>query len=147
MNKRNLRDGISCIVIAVVCLLITFHPGIRTAEHLTGLARSYFIVGVLAVGRYLYYNSRGNRELYREIRENEEIEFRDELREKIREKAGWYAYQLGVYLIVLAMIVFVILEAFGIMRDTDTIVVCFGTYLVVQVIAERVIYKYIAQKY
>ncbi len=147
MSKRRLIDGICCIAIAVIALLLSFHPDVQMTARLTSLASSYIVIGGMTLIRYFYYNSPKYREFYKEKLEYEEIEQRDERQIRIREKAGWYTYQFGLEVIVIALIGSVILEAFGIIESSDTAAGILGGFLILQIIAELVILRYLSKKY
>jgi len=147
MSKRRLIDGIGCIGIAVIAFLMTLHPEVRTTARLSGLAGTYFVIGGMTVIRYFYDNSPGNRALYEEAREIEAIGRRDERNEKIRDKAGYYAYQFGLEMIVAAIIGSVMLEAFGVIEHSDAIAAVLGGFLILQILAERVIFRYLGKRY
>ena len=147
MSKRRLIDGIGCIVIAVIALLMSFHPEVQTTARLTSMARTYIVIGGMTLIRYFYYNSPKYREFYKEKLEYEEIEQRDERQIKLREKAGWYTYQFGLEIIVVALIGSVMLEAFGIIEKSDTVAGILGGFLIVQLIVEQVIFRYLSKKY
>lgn len=147
MNKRRLIDGISCIVIAVIALLLSFHPEVRMTSRLTGLARTYIIFGGLTLIRYFYYNSPKYREFYREKLEYEKIEQQDERKIRLLEKTRCYTYQFGQQLLLTALLGSVIFEAFGIIEKSDTVAAVLGGFLIVQIIAEQIIFRYLSKKY
>ncbi len=147
MTKRRLIDGIGCIVIAVIALLLSFHPEVQMTARLTSLASWYIVIGGMTLIRYFYYNSPKNREFYKEKLEYEEIEQRDERKLRLLEKSRCYTYQFGQELILAAILGSVILEAFGIIEKSDTIAVVLGGLLIVQLIAEQVIFRYLSKKY
>ena len=147
MRKRRLIDGIGCIVIAVTAFLLSFHPQVQMTARLTSLASTYIVIGGLALIRYFYYNSPKNREFYKEKLEYEEIEQRDERTLRLLEKSRGYTYQFGQELILAAILGSVILEAFGIIEKSDTAAVVLGGFLIVQIVAEQVIFRYLSKKY
>lgn len=147
MSKRRLIDGIGCIAIAVIAFLLSFHPQVQMTARLTSLASTYIVIGGLALIRYFYYNSPGYREFYREKLEYEEIEQQDERMLRLLEKSRGYTYQFGQELIAAAIFGSVILEAFGMIEKSDTIAVVLGGFLIVQIIAEQVIFRYLSKKY
>ncbi|MBP3292157.1 MAG: hypothetical protein J6N32_00235 [Clostridia bacterium] len=147
MNKRHLIDGIACIVIAGIAFLLTFHPAILTPGRLTSLAVIYMILGLKAVIRYFYYNSPRYRDFYHEKLEYEAIEENDERRIRLCEKTGWYTYQFGQELLVVMIIVCAILDSFGLLENADTFTLVLAGYMILQGIAEQVIFRYLSKKY
>lgn len=147
MSKRRLIDGIGCIVIAVIAFFLSFHPEVRMTARLTSLASTYIVIGGLTLIRYFYYNSPKYREFYREKLEYEEIAQQDERTLRLLEKSRGYTYQFGQELILAAILGSVILEAFGILESSDTAAGVLGGFLVVQLFAEQVIFRYLSKKY
>ncbi len=147
MSKRSLIDGIGCIAIAVIAFLLSLHPEVQTTARLTGMASTYIVFGGMTVIRYFYYHSPKNREFYKEWLEYEEIGQRDERTLRLLEKSRGYTYQFGQELLVAAILGSVILEAFGIIEKSDTVVGILGGFLIVQIIAELVIFRHLSKKY
>ena len=147
MSKRKLIDGIGCIGIAVTAFLLTLHPAIQTPGRLTGLAVIYMIIGLKAVIRYFYYNSSRCREFYREKLACEAVEENDERRIRLCEKTGRYTYQFGQELLLVMIIGFVGLDAFGVLENADIFALVLAGCMVLQGIAEQVIFRYLSKKY
>ncbi|HIT68908.1 MAG TPA: hypothetical protein IAC36_03310, partial [Candidatus Aphodomonas merdavium] len=79
--------------------------------------------------------------------ENERIEQQDELKTKIRDRAGRYAYSLGLLVVSFSILAFGILGALDIIANARIIVLYLGAYLLVQVIAGIVIFNMLMKKY
>lgn len=88
-----------------------------------------------------------NKERYEQRLENERIEQHDELKTKIRDRAGRYAYILGLLVISFSILVFGILGALDVIANTRIIVLYLGAYLLFQVIAGIVIFNMLMKKY
>ena len=79
--------------------------------------------------------------------ENERIEQHDELKTKIRDKAGRYTYSLGLMVVSFSILVFGVLGTLGIVESTRMIILYLGGYLLFQVIAGIVIFNKLMKKY
>ena len=97
--------------------------------------------------RYFYWSRPQNRQRYQEKRERERIEQHDERKEKLRDRAGRYAYALGLVVISLSILVFSALGALGIVEQYRMIVLFLGGYLIFQFAAGEAIYRKLLKKY
>ena len=78
--------------------------------------------------------------------EIEEIEQQDELKQKLRHKAGNYTYWIGMLMIALSIIVYSVLGVLNIM-DTEHIVMYLGVYLISQVVIGVTVFNHLLKKY
>ena len=149
MKKRDLVSSIVCLVIGAVCLVAGLFFDTKLESMLGAMAGILLVRGVLRLRDYLYWNAPENRERYQEILENERIENHDELKEKVRDRSGRYAYLFGLYFVCAAVVVIELLRIQEILdyNTTRAIMLSLGGYLVVQLIAERVIFKHLMKKY
>ncbi|MGM9653602.1 MAG: hypothetical protein ACI3XP_08225 [Eubacteriales bacterium] len=149
MKKRDLASGIVCVCIGIACLLTALFSDTKLESLLYGCAGACLVPGVLMIRKYRYWSSPGNRERYQAILENERIETHDELKEKVRDRSGRHAYQFGLYLAGISIIVLEVLRELEIMdgRTARTMVLYLGGYLLVQIIAGRAIFHYFMKKY
>ena len=88
-----------------------------------------------------------NKERYEERLENERIEQHDELKTKIRDRAGRYTYSLGLLVVCFSILVFGILGALEVIDNARMIVLYLSGYLLFQVIAGIVIFNKLMKKY
>lgn len=84
---------------------------------------------------------------YEERLENERIEQHDELKTKIRDRAGRYTYSLGLLVICFSILIFGILGALKVIDNARMIVLYLSGYLLFQVIAGIVIFNKLMKKY
>lgn len=97
--------------------------------------------------KYSYWNSPKHSGKYKELLDSEKIEQHDELKTKLREKSGQYAYILGNVVTSISILVFSILGNLDIVENYRVIVLYLGAYLAVQVITGFVFYKRFLKKY
>lgn len=99
------------------------------------------------IGKYFYWSRPKNRQRYEERLENERIEMNDELKQKLRDRSGRYAYVLGMVTVSLSIFVIGILEDLGLIGDSRPMVLYLAAYLIFQFIAGIVIFNRLLKKY
>lgn len=147
MKKSNLFAGILYLLIGVGCLLV----GLLTDSDLDGLlfgfAGAGLCSGLLAIWQYVYWISPRNKERKKVIAAGKEIEAHDELKGKIRDKSGRYAYVLGIFIITISMVAFAVLGALGIIENMKLFIIYLGCYLALQIVAGILIFNHMMKKY
>ena len=101
----------------------------------------------MMIFKYCYWSSPKNKERYAEKLENEKIELHDELKEKLRDKSGRYAYTAGLFVIAVSMMLFAVLNSLEIVQTGNIIVLVLGGYLVFQIVIGIVIFNHLMKKY
>lgn len=147
MKKSNLITGILYVLFGVTCLIVALLVETKLEGILWGFAGAGIFPGIMMICRYFYWNSPKNRERYKERLDNERIEMYDELKTKIRDKAGRYTYSLGLIVICLSILFFGILGALEVIDNTRMIVLYLSSYLLFQVIAGIIIFNKLMKKY
>ncbi|MBQ9300470.1 MAG: hypothetical protein IJ214_08160 [Clostridia bacterium] len=151
MKKSNLITGGLYTIVGAVFLIsaicIAIHSDSKIGGIFFGLASAGIATGIGMICQYFYWSSPKNRERYLERQTEIEIEQRDELNTKLRDKSGRYAYVLGIHTICISMLVFSILGALDIVRDSVLIVAFLGGYLLFQGIIGIVIFNHLLKKY
>ncbi|MGM9942115.1 MAG: hypothetical protein ACI32N_09050 [Bulleidia sp.] len=147
MKKSNLIARILYILFGAGCLIAALVIETKLEGILWGFAGAGIIPGMVMTGRYVYWNAPENRERYQERLDNEQIEQNDELKTKIRDRAGRYTYNLGLVVICISMMVFGILGALEIIDHSRMIVLYLSGYLLFQIIAGIVIFNLLMKKY
>ena len=79
--------------------------------------------------------------------ENEQIEQHDELKTKIRDKAGRYAHTLGLQVVCFSILVFSILGALEVLDHARIMVFYLAGYLLFQITAGMAIFRRLMGKY
>lgn len=70
----------------------------------------------------------------------------DELKQKLRDKAGKYTYWIGMLIISLSIMVYSVLGALNIL-DTEHIIIYLGAYLISQVFIGTIVFNHLLKKY
>ena len=147
MKKSNLIAGVAYVLVGVACLIVALLTETKLEGILWGFAGAGVLPGIMMIGKYFYWSSPKNKERYEERLENERIEMHDELKTKVRDKAGRYTYILGLFVISISIFAFSILSALGIMENARMLLLCLSGYLLFQVIAGSVIFNQLMKQY
>ncbi len=97
--------------------------------------------------QHFYWSAPKNQERYREMQEQEDINLHDELNEKLRDKSGRIAYNIGLLIICISEIVFSILGKTGIIREHRIIVLYLFGFFVFQIVIGIVVYHRLRKMY
>lgn len=147
MKKNRLFLGILYMLAGAVFLLAALCTDSPFGGILFGLAGAGIGPGIAMIWRYFYWSKPDRRKEYEERLETERIELHDELKEKLRDKSGRYAYLLGLGVISGSMVVFSVLGSLGILRDARQIVLFLGAYLVLQIVSGIAFFQHLLKKY
>lgn len=147
MKKSNLVAGVLYMLFGVACLIAALLIETTLDGILWGFAGAGIFPGMMMICKYFYWSSPKNKERYEERLENERIEMHDELKTKVRDKAGRYTYSLGLLVICFSILIFGILGALELIGNTRMIVLYLSSYLLFQVIAGIVIFNKLLEKY
>ncbi len=146
MKKSQLISGIIYTLLGLAILLAAIFTDTEIGM-LYGLGGAMTGPGLAMMGKYLYWSRPKNRQRYEERLENERIEMNDELKQKLRDRSGRYAYVLGLVTVSLSLFVIGILESLGLIGDSLPLVWYLSAYLIFQIIAGIVIFNRLLKKY
>ncbi len=145
MKKSNLIYGFIYIILAGISLYAALYfRDNKMSGIFYGMTGVFGGSGIVIIIRYFYWNK--NKEKYQEKLEMEEIEQQDELKQKIRDKAGKYTYWIGMFVIAISIMVYSILGVLNII-DADHIVMYLGAYLISQVFIGTIVFNRLLKKY
>ncbi len=147
MKKSNLIVGMLYVLFGVTCLIVALLIETKLEGILWGVAGAGIFPGMMMICKYFYWSSPKNKDRYVERLENERIEMHDELKTKIRDKAGRYTYTLGMIILSFSILVFGILGALEVIENARMIVIYLSGYLLFQFIAGIVIFNKLMKRY
>ena len=147
MKKSDLITGILYVFFGAVCLTAALLTDTKLDGILWGFAGAGVLPGIMAICKYFYWRSPKNKERYEERMENEQIEQHDELKTKIRDKAGRYAYTLGLQVVCFSILVFSILGALEVLDHARIMVFYLAGYFLFQITAGMAIFRRLMGKY
>ena len=145
MKKRHLLSGFAYLLVGLGCLLAALLTSTSIESLLYGLAGAGIAPGLLILWRYFYWSR--HETAYQEKCQQEEIELKDELKEKLRDQSGRYTYLLGLIVIAIAIPVFVLLEQLQLLQSSFLMIGFLCAYLIFQYAAGIVIYQHLLKKY
>jgi hypothetical protein len=89
----------------------------------------------MGIVRYFYWSAPANRAEYAERLENERIELQDELKQKLRDRSGRYAYLLGLCVSSLSVVVFAVLGMLELVPGTRLLILYLSGNMILQLAA------------
>ena len=146
MKKTQLISGIIYTLLGLALLLTAIFTNTEIGM-LYGLGGALTGPGLVMMGKYFYWSRPQNRQRYEERLDSERIEMNDELKQKLRDRSGRYAYVLGMVTVSLSIFVIGILEDLGLIGDSRPMILYLAAYLIFQVIAGIVIFNRLLKKY
>ncbi len=144
MKKSNLIYGLIYTIVAGIFLYIAISFDNKMSGIFYGMAGAFCCSGIVTIIRYFYWEK--NIDKSQEKLEMEEIEQDDELKQKLRDRAGKYTYWIGMVIIALSIIVYSVLGVLNIM-DTEHIVIYLAAYLISQVFIGIIVFNHLLKKY
>ena len=146
MKKSQLISGIIYTLLGLAILLAAIFTDTKIGI-LYGIGGALTGPGLAMMGKYFYWSRPKNRQRYEERLENERIEMNDELKQKLRDRSGRYAYVLGLVTVSLSIFLISLLDSLNLIGDSRPMVLYLGAYLIFQVVAGIVIFNRLLKKY
>ena len=147
MKKSYLIEGVMFVLAGIAFIL----AGIFTESVLDGLLWGFgggaLVPGIGMIIKYYYWSSPKNEGHYREIQELNDINFHDELNEKLRDKSGRIAYLIGLLILCVSEVVFSVLGKLGVITEHKVIVLYLFGLITVQIIIGYVVFHQLRKWY
>ena len=149
MKKSNLWTGVGMITVGILFLLAALLLDSPLEGLFCGFCGAFVCPGAVQVFRYMKWSRPENAAAYQERLERERIDLRDERRAMIRDKAGRYAYLLGLLLAVVAIVILAVLVELGIMETVGgrPVILFLGAYLIIEYVAGVFFFRLLEKKY
>ena len=149
MKKRELWFGLAMIAGGILFLLAALLLDTPLDSLFCGFFGAFTGPGVMQVYKYVRWTKLETPDSYQRHLEEEQIELRDERKEMLRNKSGRYAYILGLLVAALAILLFSVLDAFGVIEEdtASLMVLSLAGYALFQLVAGWVIYKLLEKRY
>ena len=145
MKKSNIIYGLTCIILSGISLYIAIiFDANKMSGVFYGLTGALGVGGIVSIAQYFYWKR--HNEKYEEKLEIERIEQQDELKQKLRDKSGRYAYLIGMSITALSIIAYSLLGVLNIM-DTEYIVIYLSIYLISQLFIGIIVFSHLLRKY
>lgn len=146
MKKSNLWSGLTYTLLGLVFLLAGLVWETRLSSLSVGFGAGMLSSGIVQLVRYRKWTRPENREAYQEKLEAEQIDLRDERKTMLRDRAGRYAWLLGMGLCALSIVVFGVLGALEIVENARLMILFLAAYLLVQYGAGVYFYRRLEKK-
>lgn len=147
MKRSYLITGVLYVAAGALLLAASALTENRLGALLFGLGFAGIGPGVVMMGRYWYWTRPERQTQYQERLEAERIELRDELNQKLSDRAGRYAYLAGLGVTALAIVAVSLLTVMEVIPCGRLMVLYMGGYLILQVVLGRVFYRRLRKKY
>ena len=145
MKKSNIIYGLTCIILSGISLYIAIiFDANKMSGVFYGLTGALGVGGIVSIAQYFYWKR--HNEKYDEKLEIERIEQQDELKQKLRDKSGRYAYLIGMSITALSIMAYSLLGVLNIM-DTEYIVIYLSIYLISQLFIGKIVFNHLLRKY
>lgn len=145
--KKRLRKSIVILFAGIIFIILAFYTKETAGNYLFGFGGGLLGAGLMTLWSYAYWSRPSQEEVYTEKMLLTEIEQKDELKEKLRDKSGRYAYLLSFGLSIAGLMVLMILWAFGIQLRMDVMINMLAIYMLFQAFSGILIYRVISKKY
>ena len=147
MKRSYLITGVLYVAAGALLLAASALAGERLGALLFGFGFAGIGPGVVMMGRYWYWTRPERQARYQERLEAERIELRDELNQKLSDRAGRYAYLAGLGVTALAMVAVSLLTALEEIPCGRLMVLYLGGYLIFLVVLGRVFSRRLRSQY
>ena len=145
MKRSNIIYGLTCIILSGISLYIAIiFDANKMSGVFYGLTGALGVGGIVSIAQYFYWKR--HNEKYEEKLEIERIEQQDELKQKLRDKSGRYAYLFGMFITALSIMAYSLLGVLNIM-DTEYIVTYLSIYLISQLFIGIIVFHHLLRKY
>lgn len=147
MKRSNFWSGFIYSLLGLAFFLAGLVWETRLSSLSMGFGAGMLSSGITQLARYRKWTRPENREVYQEKLEAEQIELRDERKAMLRDRAGRYAWLLGMGLCALSIMAFGVLGALKIVENARLIILFLGAYFIVQYGAGVYFYRRLEKKY
>ena len=145
MKRSNIIYGLTYIILSGISLYIAIiFDANKMSGVFYGLTGALGVGGIVSIAQYFYWKR--HNEKYEEKLEIERIEQQDELKQKLRDKSGRYAYLIGMSITALSIMAYSLLGVLNIM-DTEYIVIYLSIYLISQLFIGIIVFNHLLRKY
>lgn len=147
MKKNNLWCGICFIAVGQAALAAALLWDSRLQSLLWGIAFGFMGSGVTQVWKYVKWTRPENAAVYREKLEQERIDLHDERKEMLRDKAGRYAYLLGLLVCMLGIFVLAVLGSLGVVEHYRLALFVLAAFAVLEYATGVWFYRWLSRRY
>ena len=147
MKKSTFAIGIVYLLAGFGFLFAALSMKNELTSLLCGFAGATIGLGISSICKFFYWTSPKHEKEYREKLKQQQIELHDELKEKLRDKSGRYAYILGLVTAAAAIPVLAVLMKLHLIENSLLLISFLFGYLILQYLAGVVIFRHLLKKY
>lgn len=147
MKRSSLFAGLVFLCVGIVCMLIAVKFGTKLERLLYGFAFVGIINGAVLLWKYYYWSRPQNKDKYREKIENESVELHDERKTILRDKSGRYAYNIGLVVLSVSVIIFSIIGLITVIENYILIISYLTVFFIFQYIIGILIFNHLSKKH
>lgn len=149
MKRNTLIFGLGYLAIGIIVLVTALIWQPRIGPLLAGIGGGMIGGGGVIVIKYLYWTRPQHTDAYREKLEQEDIDLHDERKEQLRNKAGRYAYIVGLLTVCVSIIVIYILGKLNVIPSMtwQWMTIYLAIYVIVQYVLGIVIFRWLDARY
>ena len=115
--KEYLKNGVINSIIGIILIIISIFVKFKYSSSLFGAGFAIIVSSFRFFYWYFKWSKEENKKEFEEKLEMEEINLKDERKERNRNISGRYAYIVGLAVILLSIIIFIILDIFNILLN------------------------------
>lgn len=139
--KEYLKGGIINSILGIILIIIPLFVKFKYSSSLFGAGCAIIVSGIRSFYSYRKWSNEENQGKFEEKLEIEEINLKDERKEKNRNISGRYAYIIGLVIILASIVTFTILDILNIIEFNKMFMIYLGIYLLFQYIIGVVIFN------
>ena len=147
MKKSNLLTGLIYFLLGIIFLAAAVSFESKLESLLFGFAGAGISSGAVMLWKYYYWTRPKNQARYQEKIQNETIELEDERKTMLRDKAGRYAYIVGLVVISVSVVIFSVMGNLELLKDFQLIVIYLTGLFIFLYVIGIVIYRFLSKKY
>lgn len=147
MKKGYLTEGMGFALLGAASILAALITESAADGLLWGFGGGALVPGLIMIIRYFYWSSPENESRFRELQDRREIEQKDELNEKLRDRSGRIAYLAGLMIICVSEVVFAVLGKMGFIKDYRIFISYLFGLLVLQVLIGMAAFRLLRKRY
>lgn len=147
MRKRDLNWGIGAALLGTAFIAAAVFTENPLESLIWGLGGGALAPGLIMIVRYFYWSAQKNESRFQELQEKRDIEMRDELNEKLRDKSGRIAYLAGLLILCLFELAFTLLGKMGLVPGYKIFISCLFGLLVLQILIGMAAFHLLRKKY
>ena len=146
MKKSVFYSGIAYLTAGFLFLLAaTLDTPLKSL--LYGFTGAGFCAGLTLLVKYFYWTRPSRTTAYQQRLEEETIDLHDERKEMLRNKAGRYAYYIGLLVVAISELSFYVLDQLGYVENGMTFSMFLCGYLIFQFVLGVWLFHWLEKKY